>query len=170
MFAKRKQIRQLSKYLSPDLVKAVAKGALPLASPKIQSGRIEFVFVLVRADSPQQLEAHIGLVEDAGHKHDAVVHSVVGPMVVMAFGTLKSAQHSATSRTKLVSYMQEQFGSQVRIVHGAADGHFGNFGGDRSIHYTFTFPSFGAALAALGRLEFEQTEELPELRPGSDRK
>jgi hypothetical protein len=162
MFAKRKQIRQLSKYLGPDLVKVVAEGGPLRASPKIQSGRIEFVFVLVRADSPQELETRIGLVADAGHKHDAIVHSVVGPMVVMAFGTLRSAQHSATSRTKLVSYMQEQFGSDVRIAHGAADGHFGNFGGDRSIHYTFTFPRFDAALAALGRLEFGQTEELPE--------
>ncbi len=162
MFAKRKQIRQLGKYLSPGLVKAAAKGGSPPASPKIQSGRIEFVFVLLRADKPQQLEARIGLVTDAGYRHDAVVHTVVGPMVVMAFGTLRSARHSATSRTKLVGYMQEQFGSEVRIVHGAADGHFGNFVGDRSIHYTFTFPGFAAALATLGRLEFGQTEELPE--------
>jgi hypothetical protein len=161
MFAKRKQIRQLSKYLSPDLCKAVAEGGPLLASPKIQSGRIEFVFVLVRAASPHLLVARIGQVEDAGHKHCAVVHNVVGPMVVMAFGTHPSARHTATSRTKLVSYMQEQFGGEVRIVHGAADGHFGNFGGDRSIHYTFTFPRFEAALAALGRLEFGQAEELP---------
>jgi hypothetical protein len=162
MFAKRKLISQLSTYLDPDLAKRVAEGGPLLGKPKIQSGRIEFVFVLVRADGAQQLETGIGLVTDAAQNHYATVHSVVGPMVIMAFGTIRSAQHSATSRTKLVSYMREHFGSDVRIVHGAADGHFGIFGSGRCLHYTFTFRRFETALAALGRLEFGQTEELPE--------
>jgi len=162
MFAERKRKKLPGQYLSPDRVKVAAKGGPLVVGPKIQSGRIEFVFVLVRADSPQQLEAGIELVEDAAHKYDAVVQHVVGPMVVMAFGTLGSTQPSATSRARLVSNMQEQFGRQVRIVHGVAGGHFGNFGGNRSIHYTFTFPRFAEALAALGRLEFGQTEEKPE--------
>jgi len=78
----------------------------------------------------------------------------------MAFGTLRAARHSATSRTSLVSHLQERFGSDIRIVHGAADGHFGLFGGDTGFSYTFTFPRFDAALAVLGRLEFGQTVEL----------
>jgi hypothetical protein len=97
----------------------------------------------------------------AKSKHDAVVHSLVGPMTLMALGTLREALHPAASRAGMASDVQERFGSDVRIVHGAADGHFGNFGGDTSIHYTFTFPRFDAALTALGRLEFGQTAELP---------
>lgn len=158
-FAKRKLRKQLSEYISADVVEALVEGR-PLDTPKIQAGRIEFVFVLVRADSPEHLAERIGLVADAGIEHHAVVHDLVGPMVVMAFGTPKAAEHVPMSRSELVSHLQQRFASDLRIVHGAADGHFGLFGGDTRLSYTFTFPRFDTALATLGRLEFGQTEEL----------
>ena len=127
---------------------------------KIQSGPIEFVFTLVRADRPEQLAERVGMVADTGMEHYAVVHDLVGPTVVMAFGTLQAAQHSSTSRAQLVAHLQKRFGSDIRIVHGATYGHFGSFGSDKRISYTFTFAHFDKALAALGRLEFGQTEEL----------
>ena len=158
-FAKRKLRKQLSKYVTADAVEAIVEGRL-FDRSKIQLGWIEFIFVLIRAESPAQLSERIGLVADAGIKHDAVVHDLIGPMVVMAFGTIRAAQHSTTSRTSLVSHLQERFGNDIRIVHGATDGHFGLFGGDARFSFTFTFPRFDAALATLGRLEFGQTEEL----------
>ena len=77
----------------------------------------------------------------------------------MAFGTFPIDEPSG-SRQQLVSHLRQQFGIDIKIVHGAADGHFGNFGNDRRIRYTFTFPGFNAALTTLGNLEFGQTEEL----------
>ena len=102
------------------------------------------------AQSPEQVSERTGLVSDAGKQHDAVVHHLVGPMVVMAFETLRAAQHSPTSRAELVTHLQQRFGSDIKIVHGAADGHFGLYGGDTSWSYTFTFPGFDTALATLG--------------------
>ncbi len=64
------------------------------------------------------------------------------------------------SRTELVRHMQQRFGGDIKIVHGAADGHFGSFGSEKRLAYTFTFPQFGTALATLARLEFGQSEEL----------
>ena len=127
---------------------------------KIQSGPIEFVFVLVRADRPEQLAERVGLVADTGIEHEAIVHDLVGPMVVMSFGTLQPVQRSPAPRAELVAHLQERFGSDIRIVHGATHGHFGLFGSDKRISFTFTFAHFDKALAALGRLEFGQTEEL----------
>lgn len=158
-FAKRKLRRQLGEYMSPDAVEVIVEGR-PLNTPKIHAGRIEFVFVFVQADSPEQLAERIGLVADAGIEHQAVVHDLVGPMVVMAFGTLRAAENLPTSRSELVSHLQQRFASDIRIVHGAAYGHFGLFGGDKRFSYTFTFPRFDTALATLVRLEFGQTEEL----------
>jgi hypothetical protein len=158
-FANRKLTRQLSELLDPEAVRDLL-GERGLDTPKIQAGRIEFVFVLVRADSPEQLAERIGLVADAGVNHHAVVHDLVGPMVVMAFGTLRGAEHLPMSRSELVSHLQQRFSSDIRIVHGVADGHFGLFGGKTRLSYTFTFPRFDAALATLGRLEFGQIEEL----------
>jgi hypothetical protein len=74
-------------------------------------------------------------------------------------GTFRSTQPSG-SRQQLVSHLRQQFGTDIKIVHGAAGGHFGNFGNDRRISYTFTFPRFDTALTTLGNLEFGQTKEL----------
>jgi len=158
-FAKRKLIKELSAYLDPQAVQDLFDGRTPDAL-QIRSGRIEFVFLFVRADSPQQLGDRIGLVADTGMEHNAVVHNVVGPMVVIAFGTLRAEEYSPTSRTELVSRLRERFGKDIKIVHGAADGHFGPFGSKNYLAFTFTFPQFDTALATLGRLEFGQTEEL----------
>ena len=92
-------------------------------------------------------------------EHEATVYDLLGPMVVMAFGTLGPARTSG-SRQQLVSHLVQQFGADIKIVHGAADGHFGTFGSRTRLSYTFTFPSFDLALTTLGQLEFGQTEEL----------
>ena len=70
-FAKRKLSRQLSEYLDSEAVQKLLDGSA-LDTPKIQSGRFEFVFVFVRADSPEQLAERIGLVADAGIEHRSI--------------------------------------------------------------------------------------------------
>ena len=79
-------------------------------------------------------------------------------MVVMAYGTLRAGEPSG-SRQQLVSHLQQQFGAAIKIVHGAALGHFGLFGSEKRVAFTFTFPRFDQALATLGRLEFGRTDE-----------
>jgi hypothetical protein len=79
-------------------------------------------------------------------------------MAIMAFGTLRQGAPSG-SRQRLVSRLHQQFGADIKIVHGAVDGHFGLFGSEKRIAFTFTFPRFDQALATLGRLEFGHTEE-----------
>jgi hypothetical protein len=156
-FAKRKLTRQLGKWLSPELVQEVLDGRA-LQTPKIRAGRIEFIFVFVRAESVEQLAERTGAVVDAGMEHEAVVYNVVGPMVVMAFGA-HGPPPSPSSRSRLVGRMREKLGTTIKIVHGAEDGHFGLFGSEKFLAFTFTFPGFDHALATLGRLEFGQTEE-----------
>ena len=63
------------------------------------------------------------------------------------------------SRSKLVKALGERFPRNLKILHGAVDGHFGLFGGKNRIAYTFTFPRFEEALAALGQLEFGEARE-----------
>jgi hypothetical protein len=79
----------------------------------------------------------------------------------MGFGTWGGTECKVTSRPELVSELQQRFREEIKIVHGAADGFFGAFGGVAMLSYTFTFPRFDAALATLGRLEFGMTEEIP---------
>ena len=119
----------------------------------------QFIFALVRADSPKELVERIGLVTDLSYEHKAVVHNVIGPLIVMALGTLTRATESSGTRQELVRHLQRQFGADIKIVHGSVDGHFGAFGSARYLAFTFTFPHFDHALAALGRVEFGSVEE-----------
>jgi hypothetical protein len=156
-FAKRRLEKQLSEYLSPEAVQAVLDDGV-LDPPRIHSGRFEFIFAFVRADSPEQLAQRIGRVAETGIEHEATVHDLIGPMVVMAYGTLRRGEPSG-SHQQLVSHLQQQFGADIKVVYGTADGHFGAFGSEKHLAFTFTFPRFDQALAALGRLEFGHAEE-----------
>jgi hypothetical protein len=53
-------------------------------------------------------------------------------------------------------------GAGIKIVHGAAYGHYGLFGGESRPSYTFLVPHFDRMLAALGRLQFGETKEYQE--------
>lgn len=134
----------------------------PPDAPRIQTGRIEFVFALVRAETPEQLSRRLGLVATMSTDHDGVVHDILGPLLVTAFGTLASARPSPTSRTNLVMQLRERLKGNIKIIRVAADGHFGLFGDDTRLSFTFTFPRFDAALAALGRVEWGHAEEFKE--------
>jgi hypothetical protein len=128
-------------------------------TPGIQARRIEFVFVLVRAASPERLAERIGQVADDGIARGATLYHLVGPMVIMAFGTL-DGESPRGSRGELVRHLRERFGGDIKIVHGTSDGDVGCFGSDRRLAFTFTFPRFESVLATLGRLEFGVVEEM----------
>ena len=155
--AKRKMRKVLREFVSPEALDQLLESRA-LDTPKIQPGRIEFVFTFVRAENPEQLAERIGHVTDVGMQNDATIHNIIGPMIVMAYGTGRWGEPSG-SREQLVSQLQLRFGGDIKIVHGAADGHFGSFGGEKFLAFTFTFPRFDQALATLGRLEFGAVEE-----------
>src|ERR1043166_2705906 len=102
-FIKRKLSRQLSDCPHREAVQDLLDGRA-LETPKIQSGRIDFIFAFARADTPEQLAERVGLVANAGIEHEAVVHDLIGPLVVMAFGTLRATQFSS-SRQQLVTHL-----------------------------------------------------------------
>lgn len=160
-FAKRRLRRLLSESVSAEFVDAIVDGSA-LATPSIQSGRIEFIFAFVRADDAVRVAERTALVAEAGIEHNALVHAFVGPMIPMTFGTHPAAAQSPTSRVELVAQLQRRLGNDIKIVHGAVDGHFGLFGGSARFSYTFTFPGIDVAFATLARLAFGQAVELPQ--------
>jgi hypothetical protein len=157
-FAKRRLKRTLGEYLTPAAVDALADGR-PLDGPTIQSGRIEFVFALIRGDTIDRVLERVAMTTDLAIAHGGAVHDIVGPLIVIAFGTLPAAQASPGSRTGLVTELHQRFMCDIKLLHGEADGHYGTFGSTTRMAYTFTFPRFDEAIAALGRVEFGHVEE-----------
>jgi len=157
-FKKRRETeRTLAGYLSPEAVATVIDGSL---DPRlITPGHIEFVLVFVRADTPAQVGERMGRVADIGLEHGAIAHDLVSSLVVLAHGTYPAPSEQPFSRAALVHALQHRFGSDIKIVHGAASGHYGNFGNATRLSFTFSVPRFDAALATLGGLAFGHTEE-----------
>jgi len=79
--------------------------------------------------------------------------------VIVAFGTHPASSPESGSRSSLVQALREQLAGDVKIVHWAADGHYGLFGSQTRMSYTFLVPEFDSIFGALSRLQFGQTEE-----------
>lgn len=128
--------------------------------PRIQTGIIDYIFLLTRADSPNLLSDNLDRLTGVCHKHSAVVQSVIGPMIIAAFGTIHDESHPSDARTKLVKALCNKFPNELSIVHGVSKGSFGIFGGSARCTYSFDFPQFRAALAELGSIKFGEVKEM----------
>jgi hypothetical protein len=133
-----------------------------LSSRPIRSGRIDFVLVFVRGESPAQISERVAQVTDLAVNHGAMVYDIVSALVIVAFGTHATSPPGSGDRSSLVHAMHERLGAEIKILHGAADGHHGIFGGESRLSYTFLVPHFDRMLAALGRLQFGETKEYQE--------
>ena len=159
-FPEKRRVRKaFERLVDPETVETLLReGGV---QPSIKQGRIEFVLAFVRGESPSQIAERMASVADIAVEHGAVVYDLVGGLVVVAFGTHPAASSQSGSRASLVQALREQLASDVKIVHGAADGHHGLFGSEMRISYTFLVPQFDSILGALSRLQFGESEEFP---------
>ncbi len=144
-------------FVDPRTVDALLHGDPAELAPK--RGRIEFILAFVRGDGPAQLSDRLGQVEKLAIAEGAVIHQIVGALVVMAFGTTPASRREPGSRSSLVRALERGLGGDVKIVHGAAQGHYGLFGTGAAVSFTFTVPHFDQVLGVLSRLAFGAVEE-----------
>ncbi len=157
-FLERRRIRRVfEKLVDPEIVEALLRGGV--ANQPIKHGRIEFVLAFVRGESPSQVSESMGRVAGLAVQQGSMVYDLVGGLVIVAFGTHPASPTESGSRASLVHALREQLAGDIKIVHGAADGHHGLFGNERRLSYTFVVPQFDAILGALSRLEFGESEE-----------
>ncbi len=158
-FLERRRIKRVfGKVVNPETVEALVRG--DTVDVSLKHGRIEFILAFVRGDGPAQVSDRIDQVAKLAVAHGAVIHQIVGALVVMAFGTTPAGQESG-SRSSLVPALAEVLARDVKIVHGAGEGHYGLFGTrEHSVSFTFLVPEFDQALGALSRLAFGAVEEL----------
>jgi len=154
---KRRVRRAFEKLVDPESVESLLRDGGE--GQPLKHGRIEFVLAFVRGESPAQVSERIARVADIAVTHGATVHDLVGALVIVAFGTHPASSPESGSRSSLVQALREQLAGDVKIVHGAADGHYGLFGSQTRMSYTFLVPEFDSIFGALSRLQFGQTEE-----------
>jgi hypothetical protein len=158
-FLQRRRIRrEFGKFFDPKTFEALSKD---LSSRSFKSGRIDYVLAFVRGENPAQISERVAQVAELAATHDAMVYDMVSALIIMAFVTHPTSP-GPDHRSALVHAMNEQLGADIKILHGAADGHYGLFGGKSRFSYTFLVPHFDRMLAALGRLQFGETKEYQE--------
>ena len=158
-FPEKRRVRKaFERLVDPETVETLLR--VGGVQPSIKQGRIEFVLAFVRGESPSQIAERMASVADIAVENGAVVYDLVGGLVVVAFGTHPAASSQSGSRASLVQALREQLAGDIKIVHGAADGHYGLFGSEKCMSYTFLVPKFDVILGTLSGLEFGQIEEL----------
>ena len=156
--AKRKARRVLGKYVTPNALEAILNGDGAERQP-FTAARIEFVLVFVDSKTPEEVSERVGRVTEIAMSHNATVHDIIGALVVVAFGTTQHSSPVADKRAALVEHLRRELSNHLKIVHGAADGHFGLVGSGVRISYSFVLPRFDTMLGRLSQLEFGQLEE-----------
>ena len=156
-FEKRRVKKTFEKLVDPATVDSLLGGGGQAQT--LKHGRIEFVLVFVRGENPAQVSQNIARVADLAVTHGARLHDFIGALVIFSFGTLPASAQQTGSRSSLVRDLREQLAYEVKIVHGAADGHHGLFGSEKFMSFTFLVPQFDRILGALSRLQFGETEE-----------
>lgn len=162
---KRRARKIFEKVVRPEIAQALLQQGAEL--PPIKHGRIEFILAFVRGDSPSQISERMARVADLAVAQGAVVSDMVSGLVIAAFGMHPAAPPVSGSRSSLVHAMLQQLTGDVKILHGATDGHYGLFGSQTRLSYTFLVPQFDRALGALSRLDFGDCEELTRVDAGA---
>ena len=148
----------LGKYVTPEALNSVLR-AEGTVQQKLTRGRIEFVLAYVDGQTPEEVSERVGKVSEISASHHAVVHDLIGPLVVAAYGTHPNVPPNSASRISLVEHLKEALQSHVKIVHGAAEGCHGLIGSKNRLSYSFSLPRFDAMLGALSQLEFGKVRE-----------
>lgn len=150
----------LERYVTPEAAEAVLHGDA-LQSPPFTAARIEFALVFVAGKTPEEISERVGRVTEIALSHDGTVHDIIGAMVVVAFGTIPRSSPVTGKRAELVEHLSGdgELSGYLKIVHGGADGHYGNVGSGVRISYSFILPRFDAMLGRLSQIEFGQIEE-----------
>jgi hypothetical protein len=160
-FIERQKIkRAFKKLVAPEELERILRdGFQPLS---YRHGRIAFIVAFVRGESPEDVSKRISRVTDIANTHGAMFHHIIGALVIVAFGTHPNPTSlpKRGNRPLLVQSLQQELTRDIKIVHGATDGHCGLFG-ENPCSYTFLVPQFDQVLGKLSRLEFGGAAEFP---------
>jgi len=159
-FFQRRAIRRaFSRYLSPEAVDAIVSGQASPDALRLRSGEIGYVLAWLRGDSPEEISQRMGRTSEVAVQYGGITDCMVSGLIIVCFGMLPLADPQPHDRSGLVASLIQEFGENVKLVHGSAKGHYGNLGSSKRMAFSFVLQEFEAALARLCALQFGQAEE-----------
>ena len=155
---KRKTRKILEKYVKPEMAEKILNGDLE-DFLRMKAVRIEFILIFVDGKSPEEISERIAKAMKITMSQDACIEHLVGQLIFATFGGVHPITPPPRDRASLVERLRKGFPSHIKIVHGVADGYWGNVGCETRMSCTSILPEFNAILGLLSRLEFGQIEE-----------
>ena len=151
--------REFERYLSPAVAdKLVSRPELlRLSGP--ERAHVGYVLAQVRDDVLDDIPAHFRKAMDATLGEHGLIDPSP-PLLWVVFGLPAPWSSSADRRTELAARLIADLGTDVKVVTGAADALYGNFGNKYRFTYSVAIEGFGTVLAALARTDYGHAMEI----------
>ena len=147
-----------SKIVSPEAAEAVLdKAPLKIAEPR--PAHLGIVLAWIEGAEVGEIAVGIRSVVEVASRHDAMVWSITGPLVVMSLGAFRENQASFDPEAlrRFVAELAGLDNRRLKLVHANGTAQVGLFGSETGVClYSFVFPRFEEMLAALTRTEAGQ--------------
>ena len=164
-FQRRAVRRAFSRCISPEALDALLSGQLSDPDAlSLHNGEIGYVLAWVRGDSAEQISKRMGRTAEIAAYYGGITDCMISGLIVVCFGTLQVANPQPQDRSGLVAQLIQEYGEDIKLVHGTSWGHYGNLGGPKRMAYSFVLSEFERALGRLCTLQFGQTEEYSTLQ------
>jgi hypothetical protein len=157
---KRRTRKTGGEFIDKNVVEAVLEGKLNADLLQLKPAAMELIVAVVRGDTPQVVAERMGCVVDVATKNNAMILDMVSSMVIVAYGIFPQPQWGSGNRLTLVQELTEQLREDVKIIHCARRGVYGNLGSRTRMSYSFVVPGFVEMLGLFVSMNFGETRDL----------
>jgi hypothetical protein len=128
---------------------------LPSDPKELKQGKIHYVLVHVRDEETKDIPDLIGKITDALIAHEGTIATICSSILVCTFGfPFQFGVGDRPTCNRAASDVLKIEPTRIRVLYGAAEGLYGNIGGDRRLAFSPVIPHFGERLLDLLGLEF----------------
>ncbi len=121
---------------------------------------IDYAFILVSESSIESVPQIIKAVLDIAEKHEGMVESITGPLIIVLLGIPQPQDNAQKRRHALVVDLHESLGASISIVHGNTKCLVGTVGNKNRSTITALIPNYKEKLKLLSNMEYGQQLEI----------
>jgi hypothetical protein len=157
---RKRTIRQLGAFVSPDVVDEI----LSHSEPKVLTPRqmfIGYIITQVRDEDTAQLNDCVSKIIDVTFQNGGVICVNAISLLIITFGAPIPAQSDPASVSKAVAtQLVEGFPNDVKVIYGSGDALVGSWGHPQHMTYGPMFPLFSQRLEALCAMDYGSLREI----------
>jgi hypothetical protein len=160
MLQRRKNLKPLEGYLSPEVVEKLLRETKSGPRP-LEVKHFQFVVILVDEADPREIPAIIAKVIGTLIEKQMLLSNITSSLLISTLGVPFPEGNSPEVRREIVGMLLRENGERIRIAHGECDGAFGTYGGHGRWTYGPVIPGFSRILEKLLETKFGTAIKIP---------